>query len=106
MIKASDMVLIGAGAGASAAAGLTYSGKRFTVNHVRGDDTVMSCLLHLPEQFFRIIGFCMTAFFTLYHSRTHVQWKTVYSKFFGIYRKIRFRKYAKYFCCNDYYYNR
>ncbi|MCI8508515.1 MAG: Sir2 silent information regulator family NAD-dependent deacetylase [Lachnospiraceae bacterium] len=32
MIKASDMVLIGAGAGASAAAGLTYSGKRFTVN--------------------------------------------------------------------------
>lgn len=32
MIKASDMVLIGAGAGASAAAGLTYSGKRFTEN--------------------------------------------------------------------------
>ena len=32
MIKASDMVLIGAGAGASSAAGLTYSGKRFKEN--------------------------------------------------------------------------
>jgi len=32
MIRNSDMVLIGAGAGASAAAGLTYSGTRFTDN--------------------------------------------------------------------------
>ncbi len=32
MIKSSGMILIGAGAGASSAAGLTYSGKRFTGN--------------------------------------------------------------------------
>lgn len=32
LIKEADVVLIGAGAGASAAAGLTYSGKRFTEN--------------------------------------------------------------------------
>lgn len=32
LIKKADAVLIGAGAGASAAAGLTYSGKRFTDN--------------------------------------------------------------------------
>lgn len=32
LIKGGDMVLIGAGAGASAAAGLTYSGSRFTEN--------------------------------------------------------------------------
>jgi len=32
MIRASDIVLIGAGAGASAAAGLSYSGKRFSDN--------------------------------------------------------------------------
>ena len=32
MIKEADAVIIGAGAGASAAAGLTYSGKRFTEN--------------------------------------------------------------------------
>lgn len=32
LIKASDIILVGAGAGASAAAGLTYSGERFTEN--------------------------------------------------------------------------
>lgn len=32
IIKSSDMILLGAGAGASSAAGLTYSGKRFTEN--------------------------------------------------------------------------
>lgn len=32
LIKAAEIILIGAGAGASAAAGLTYSGKRFTSN--------------------------------------------------------------------------
>ena len=32
LIKEADMILIGAGAGASAAAGLTYSGERFTSN--------------------------------------------------------------------------
>lgn len=32
LIKEADMILIGAGAGASTAAGLAYSGERFTVN--------------------------------------------------------------------------
>lgn len=32
LIKESDIILIGAGAGASAAAGLTYGGERFTSN--------------------------------------------------------------------------